>query len=72
MKEKLDSLLRDGEQAVLNAKTAEELQKVNSDFLGKQGAISELLKALPKMDAALRPEMGKAINLVKNQLKAKN
>lgn len=71
MKEKLDSLLRDGEQAVLNAKTAEELQKVNSDFLGKQGAISELLKALPKMDAALRPEMGKAINLVKNQLKAK-
>lgn len=71
MKEKLESLLREGEQAVLNAKTAEELQKVNSDYLGKQGAISELLKLLPKMDASLRPEMGKSINLVKNQLKAK-
>ena len=71
MKEKLDSLLLSGEQAVLNAKTAEELQKVNSDYLGKQGFVSELLKMLPKMDAAIRPEMGKAINLVKNQLKAK-
>ena len=71
MKEKLDSLLLSGEQAVLNAKTAEELQKVNSDYLGKQGQVSELLKMLPKMDASIRPEMGKAINLVKNQLKAK-
>ena len=35
-----------------------------------RAALTELMKELPKLDAALRPEMGKAVNQVKGQLSA--
>ena len=37
-------------------------------LLGKQGSLTQLLKELPKLDAAIRPEMGKAVNHAKAQL----
>ena len=36
--------------------------------MGKQGDLTALLKEVPKLDASLRPEMGKAVNQAKAQL----
>ena len=71
MKEKLDLLLREGAAKIEAAKTESELQEIKGSLLGKQGAVTELLKEIPKLDVALRPEMGKAVNNVKNVKNAK-
>ena len=68
MKDKLNALLRDGEAKINATATEAELQEVKGSLLGKQGSITELLKEIPKLDVALRPEMGKAINNVKTLL----
>ena len=68
MKEKLDALLREGAEKIQAAQSESELQEVKGALLGKQGAVTELLKEIPKLDVALRPEMGKAVNQVKNLL----
>ena len=68
MKEKLNELLRTGAEKIEAAQSEAELQEVKSALLGKQGSVTELLKEIPKLDVSLRPEMGKAINNVKNLL----
>ena len=68
MKEKLEALLRDGAAKIQAAQSESELQDVKVALLGKQGSLTELLKEIPKLDVALRPEMGKAVNNVKNLL----
>jgi len=71
MKEKLEALLKEGSAKIQAAQTENELQEVKGALLGKQGSITELLKELPKLDVSLRPEMGKAVNNVKNCLPKK-
>jgi phenylalanyl-tRNA synthetase alpha chain len=68
MKEKLAELRLDGEKRIASAATVAELQAVKGAILGKKGAITELLKEIPKLDPALRPEMGGAANELKNHL----
>ncbi len=68
MKEKLEALLREGTAKIEAAQSEAELQEVKVLLLGKQGSVTELLKEIPKLDVALRPEMGKAVNNVKNLL----
>ena len=68
MKEKLEARLRDGTAKIEAAQSESELQEVKVLLLGKQGSVTELLKEIPKLDVALRPETGKAVNNVKNLL----
>ena len=70
MKEKLEKLLAEGRQRIEAVASETELQDIKASLLGKQGSLTELMKELPKLDAALRPEMGKAVNQVKGQLSA--
>ena len=70
MKEKLEQLLAEGRQRIESVVSETELQDVKAALLGKQGSLTELMKELPKLDVALRPEMGKAVNQVKGQLSA--
>ena len=65
MKEKLETLLKEGTARIEATQSEAELQEVKGALLGKQGSITELLKEIPKLDVALRPEMGKAVNNVK-------
>ena len=65
MKEKLEALLKEGTAKIEAAQSENELQEVKGALLGKQGSITELLKEIPKLDVALRPEMGKAVNNIK-------
>ena len=68
MKEKMEALLLEGTEKINAATTEQQLQDVKAALLGKQGTITELLKEIPKLDVSLRPEMGKAVNVVKTQL----
>ena len=68
MKEKLNALLEEGMAKIAAATTESELNEVKAALLGKSGAITELMKEIPKLDVSLRPEAGKEINRVKNAL----
>ena len=68
MKEKLNALLSEGMAKIEAAATENELNEVKAALLGKSGALTELMKAIPTLDVSLRPEMGKEINRVKNAL----
>ena len=46
------------------------MQEVRANILGKQGSLTGLLKELPRLDASLRPEMGRVVNEAKNKLSA--
>lgn len=71
MREKLDALLTEGLAKIETAGNETELQDIKSFLLGKQSPLSALMKELPKLDVALRPEMGRMVNEVKQQLTAR-
>ena len=68
MKEKLAELRLDGEMRIEAASTLAELQAAKGALVGKKSALTELLKEIPKLDPARRPEMGSATNELKNYL----
>ena len=55
MKEKLNHLLEEGRERIAAVKSETELQEIKAALLGKQGSLTQLLKELPKLDAAIRP-----------------
>ena len=67
MKDKINSILSEVKTKISEAANENELQNVKNEYVGKQGALSMLMKEMPKLDAALRPEMGKVLNQAKNQ-----
>ena len=70
MKEKLDTILQDGEKEIAGAKTIEVLKSVKSSLLGKQGVITGLLKEIPRLEASMRSEIGRAVNRLKDHFSA--
>ena len=67
MKEKLDAILADGEEKIREAGSIALLQDVKALLLGKQGALAEILKEIPKLDASVRAEVGRAANELKGR-----
>lgn len=65
---KTDTTAAGGQGPHRCARSESELQEVKGLLLGKQGALTGLLKELPRLDVSLRPEMGKAVNQAKTQL----
>ncbi|MCL2222903.1 MAG: phenylalanine--tRNA ligase subunit alpha [Oscillospiraceae bacterium] len=70
MKEKIEKILHDGEQKIKDSVTVAALQDVKANLLGKQGVITELLKEIPRLEAELRADAGRAANELKNRLSA--
>lgn len=68
MKEKLATLRGEGEARIAACTTSSELQAVKGSLIGRKGALTDLLKEIPALDAAIRPEMGKAANELKQEL----
>ncbi len=56
---------------VLSALTAEEIEKIRVDYLGKKGVFKDLMDDFKKIDNKLKPEMGKAINELKSKVQNK-
>ncbi|MBR2527650.1 MAG: phenylalanine--tRNA ligase subunit alpha [Blautia sp.] len=68
MKDRIDGIWEEVRKKISEAASESELQNVKTGFVGKQGALSLLMKELPKVDASMRPEMGQLLNQVKNQV----
>ena len=68
MKEKIEQLKSRFEKELAEATGADALEAIRVDFLGKKGAVNELMKAL--RDVADKKEAGQLINNFKNQVEA--
>lgn len=64
----LEQLRQDAMAALSQAKTAEELEAVRVAFLGKQGAVTEIMKTMSQCQPHDRPRFGQAINALKQTL----
>ena len=69
MKERITGIISEVKTKISAASSEGELQNVKSAYIGKQGALSLLMKELPGLVPALRPEMGTLLNQAKNQVK---
>ncbi len=64
----LDDIVNEATNLLGRIDNAIELEQVKARYLGKSGALTELLKGLGKLPAEERPAMGSRINQAKNQL----
>lgn len=68
MKNRLNKIFHYGREKIEKTKTLEELQNVKADILGKQGILTDVLKAIPSLDIAERAEFGSLCNQVKKSI----
>jgi phenylalanyl-tRNA synthetase alpha chain len=66
----VETLLAEARQAVGAADSAAALEQVRVRFLGRQGALTQLLRSLASLPAAERPRVGAAANEAKQLLEA--
>ena len=66
----LDDLKAEATAAIELAADSTALEKLRVEWLGKKGRVTNLLKALGKLDAEERPRVGAEINAVKQLLNA--
>ncbi len=66
----LDSLIAEAQAAFSAAKSASELEQIKARYLGKTGALTDLLKGLGKLPAEERPAAGGRINHAKSLLES--
>ena len=64
----LENILNQGLAAVKGAEDLRALEDVRVSYLGKKGALTELLKGLGQLEAAERPKAGARINEAKTAL----
>ncbi len=68
MKEKLERLSAEAESALATAKDKDEVMKVRTQFLGRKGSMSLLVKQLGTLPKEERPLAGQLINQIKSKL----
>ena len=66
--EKLEEILQQGLSAFAGIDNANDLEQIKARFIGKSGALTEIMKGLGKLSAEERPAAGARINQVKEQL----
>lgn len=71
MKEKLETIRKDGLSQIENAKTIEELTEIKKILTGKKSPLSEVLKTLGSMSPEERKEIGMASTEIKNLFQEK-
>ncbi|MDO5536584.1 MAG: phenylalanine--tRNA ligase subunit alpha [Desulfovibrionaceae bacterium] len=64
----LEQLAPELEQGLAEVSSAEDLEGLRVEFLGRKGRLAAIMSALPTLDAADRPRAGKAANEVKEKL----
>ncbi|MCR5303979.1 MAG: phenylalanine--tRNA ligase subunit alpha [Lachnospiraceae bacterium] len=68
MKEDLNRIVREAMEAVSNAVTSDDIEKLRVRYSGKKGEITALLKSLKDLPPDMRPEAGEAINKARAQI----
>jgi phenylalanyl-tRNA synthetase alpha chain len=66
----IETIVLEAGAAIAAAATVPDLEQAKSRFLGKAGALTELLKGLGKLSAEERPKAGAAINEAKARVEA--
>lgn len=66
----VDAIVRSAIAAFSAIDDADQLEQAKARYLGKSGALTELLKGLGKLPAAERPLFGSRVNAAKEQLEA--
>lgn len=69
--QKISILLQSADNAITQASTLILLDKIRTQFLGKKGELTEILKELGQLPIELRPGIGKAVNLAKQEINEK-
>ena len=67
---RVDAIAREAREAVAAARTAAELEQIRVKYLGRQGALTQLLRSLGTLPADQRPQVGAAANEAKRELEA--
>ena len=67
---RVDAILEEARGATAAARSAAELEQVRVRFLGRQGALTQLLRSLGTLPPEERPVVGAAANEAKRQLEA--
>lgn len=70
MTEKTDQMLAEARRQLEQADSPEEVENIRVQYLGRNGALSELFASIPELPPEERPEVGKAANQLKGQLEA--
>jgi len=70
MEDRIQTLRADALDRIAAARGEEELRAVQRELLGKQGALAELLTALPGLPPEERPALGRGANELKRDLLA--
>ncbi|MBI2218237.1 MAG: phenylalanine--tRNA ligase subunit alpha [Candidatus Rokubacteria bacterium] len=68
MHPRVDAIVREARAAVLAARTAADLEQIRVRFLGRQGALTQLLRSLGTLSPEERPRVGAAANEAKREL----
>ncbi|MDH5181290.1 MAG: phenylalanine--tRNA ligase subunit alpha [Gammaproteobacteria bacterium] len=68
MLQELEQLVKTAQQAVQAADSAQALDQVRVDYLGKKGHITQQMKSLGNLSAEERPKAGQLINNAKQQI----
>ena len=66
----VDAIVKDALAAFAGIDDAVELERAKARYLGKSGALTQLLKGLGKLPAAERPAFGSRVNVAKEKLEA--
>jgi phenylalanyl-tRNA synthetase alpha chain len=70
MTQDVDAIVNEALAAFAGAGDAVELEQAKSRYLGKAGALTQVLKGLSKLPAAERPAFGSRVNAAKDKLEA--
>jgi len=68
MKDQLEQISTGAREAMSGASSEIDLQQIKAQFLGKKGAVTELMKGMRDLPPEQRPEFGALINQVKSAL----
>ncbi len=68
MKNKLNTILVDGQTKIKNIENLQDLQNLKAQLLGKQSQLTQIFKQLPTLSVELRPEIGKQASQIKEKL----
>jgi len=66
----VDAIVKDAIAAFAAIDDADQLEQAKARYLGKAGALTQVLKGLSKLPAAERPAFGSRVNAAKEQLEA--
>ena len=66
--ENIKQILLEATEVINHATTIHELEIIKSNYLGKKGGLTEMLRQLVTLDVAERPAAGQVINQAKEQL----